>query len=370
MTTSTLARLAAATLLLSACGGDDDGASDAGAGTDGAPRIDADTTDASIVDCAADYRERGDAHNNPVAEGGSAEVTGLAVTSSSAPFTMCGQIDPAHASAVVADADAYAFELGANAATVVRIEMVAPDGADLDGLALRLYEAGEGPPVERAKGVFRNGYALIAGVTLQPGLYWVGVSAGLPAPDAPVGYTLTVSRDALACAAASGDPDHLETADGAGRGNDVVAITYEDPPALTASGIDAPESTGETLEPDQKVHLRGTSAALGSDGDSYLDRDTFLVATGTGTTELELRLRWPDGDVDLDLYLFSAGDLVQFNPTIPAVVAGESKDEVFTVNVVPDESYWVWVGAYDNTGQDGGTDLPVTYDVTLCPRAH
>lgn len=374
MTTSMLARCAAAALLLSACGGDDGDASDAGPGTDGAAPIDAVTTDASIVDCAADHQERGDGQNDPITGDGAAEATELLLSASGEPFTVCGQIDPAHSVGSIADGDAFAFELTGNNPSSIRIEMVAPGGADLDGLALRLYEAGEGPPVERAKGVFRNGYALVAGLSLEPGLYWLGVTAGLPLPDAPVGYTITVSRNEYTCAADGGAPDFTEAGDGAGRGNDMVTILYPAPPAATASGADDAEATGETLAAGEVVHLRGISAALASDGDSYLDRDTFLIATGADTTELEVRLTWPDpiGEdaADLDLYLFAAGALdEEFSGRLGAV-AGDQDDETFTINVDPSRSYWLWVGAFDDTDSGGGGALPETYDVTLCAREH
>lgn len=373
MTTSMLARCAWAALLLSACGGDDDAAGDASPGGDAAAAIDADTTDASVVDCEADHRERGEAGNNPFVEGGAAEGTDLSLTTGGDPFSLCGQMDPAQASGELVDTDAFAFEVTGGAGATIRIDLESPGGDALTGLTLRLYEAGEGPPVERAKGVFRNGYALVAGLHVEPGLYWVGITATAPAPEDAVGYTITVSHDTFTCPAASDDPDYLESDDGAGRDNDVVTIHYPDPPAATAAA-DGAEVTAGTLAAGETSHLRGVSAALGSDDDSYLDRDTFRVSTAADTTELQVRLRWPDpigeDGADLDLYLFAAGALDEEVSMRLGAVAGDEEDEIFTVNVDPSRNYWVWVGAFDDTGQGGGGALPVTYDVTLCARAH
>lgn len=373
---SRIAGAAIASLALFGCGDDDGGAADAGPPIDGTPAPDAVELDADVANCEADHRESRDRTNDPFDDDGTAESTGLMLTPGGEPFTVCGEIDPASAGPVIADSDAYSFEVTGNNAANVRIELVAPGAAELASLSLGLYQAGEGPPVQLADVAFKNGYAMIAGLALDPGDYWIGAAAGAPAPADPVVYSIQVAHNTFSCAAAAGAPTDTEGGDGPGdRGNDVVAIDYSaESPTLTASVADAPEATGITLEPDVIAHIRGESADIASDGDDYLDRDAYLVTTGATTTELEVRLTWPDpaGEdaVDLDVYLFAAGD-----PTIDyserfGAVAGDAADETFTINVDPDTTYWLWTGAFDDSAQGGATLLPVTYDLTLCPRAH
>ena len=369
--------LAAAVLALlsAACSGGDDGASpDGGTSGDGGPTTpDPDAGPGGpVVDCSADHQESAEATNDPVTvAGGSAEATGLQLGPDSAPFTLCGQIDPEQASQRSVDADYYRFEVRGNGPVNVRITLRAAV-AETGALALHLYQVDEGIPVFLADGPLRLGRALVAGLELEPGTYWVAALGRYPLPDDVIPYAVQIERNTLSCPAAAGDPDHTEAADGASsRGNDVVSILY---PAfeLTGSGTDQPEPTGLVLDgaAEQPArHLRGVSADVGSDGDDYLDRDSYLVTAGAATTELEVRLAWPDGDVDLDVFLFAAGDPGSDVSGGLGTTIGEQRDEVFTVTVLPGQAYWLWVGAFDDRAAGGATALPVGYDLTLCPRA-
>ena len=178
-----------------------------------------------------------------------------------------------------------------------------------------------------------------------------------------------VAENRESCPAAGGEPDFVETEGPAERTNDTVALDYPDPPHLT-DAVDAPEPTELVMAPGAPVHLRGTSGDVLSAGDSYLDRDAFAIATGADVGELEVRVAWPDGDVDLDVYLFAAGEPGEDHSVGLGNSIGGNGDELFTVNVDPDRSYWLWIGAFDSTAQGGANDRPVDYDVTLCPREH
>ena len=379
MTCCTTARrlLAAALLALlsAACSGGDDGASaDGGPASDGgatAPDPDARPV-GPVVDCSADHQESAEATNDPVTvDGGSAEATGFALGPDSAPFTVCGQIDPEQASQRSVDADYYRFEVRGTDPVNVRITLHAA-AEETGALSLHLYQVDEGIPVFLAAGPLRLGRALVAGLELEPGTYWLAALGRYPLPDDVIPYSIQIERNTLSCPAAAGDPDHAEAGDGgSSRGNDVVSILY---PAfeLTGSGSDQPESTGLVLDGAAERaarHIRGVSAEVGSDGDDYLDRDTYLVTAGAATNELEIRLTWPDGDVDLDLFLFAAGDPDSDVSGGLGTTIGEQRDEVFTVAVLPGQAYWLWVGAFDDRTAGGATDLPVTYDLSLCPRA-
>ncbi|HKE13901.1 MAG TPA: hypothetical protein VKB80_03475 [Kofleriaceae bacterium] len=368
----TLARFAAGLVLAwgGACGGGDDSAEDAAPVADGSPAGDAGSHDAAVVDCSGDHRESADSNNNPFAsDNGSAEKTSLSLAAGGRGFWVCGQLDPAQATDQVADYDAYEFEVVGDEPVNLRIELVASDAGD-SSLGLDLYRIDDGPPQQISSVPFRNGFALIAGIEADPGRYWVSAVAWPPVPPSPVGYAVLVSENQLSCPASEAMPI-AEAGDGAdSRGNDVVHIVLGDPPALTEAD-DAPEATGLTLEPDAVALLRGTSAAIPSDGDSYLDRDTYLVATGATSDELELRLTWPDdAGADLDFYLFAAGGPDKEYSVELGNLSGTRRDALMTLNVDPGQSYWLWVGALAPSEGTAATPVEVPYDVTLCPRAH
>ncbi len=365
----TPAHLAAALALAcgGACGGDDGGEPDAGPGQD-ASLIDASSRDAAVVDCSGDHRESAEDTNDPFSSGnGSAERTGLTLDSGEG-FWLCGQLDPGQASGDVADYDAYEFTVEAGDPVVLRVELVASDVGETP-VELDLFRIEDGPVEEVATDVpFRNGYALLAGLVAQPGRYWVSAKARPPAPGAPLGYAIRVSEDLLTCAPAGPPVAYAEAADGdLSRGNDTVQIHLPDSRALTDDEMDAPEPTELVLEPDAALLVRGESDAVESAGDSYLDRDTFLLATGATTSELEVRLTWPDGMGDLDINLFAAGDPETAYSGLLGTQPGLKRDEVMTLNVDPGRDYWLWVGAYDGGGMQA---MPVAYDITLCPRVH
>jgi hypothetical protein len=353
-----------AALGVSACGSDDGGGNDDGATTDAAAPTDALLSDASVVDCQGDYRESHDRTNDPVTvENGAAEVTGFVLRGGSDPFTVCGQIDPAQSNASVTDGDYFEFTVGGTSAVSVRIELTAPDGDQASGLAIDLHRVEEGTPIFVASGPYRTDYGLIAGIPLEPGTYWVNAVAFDPAPENPVLYTISIHRDTLACPRLD-DPTYPESSDGAGRGNDMVAIDHPDPPELTVAD-DTPEMTGIELDPlTGPVSLQGVSADLASTGDSYLDRDSYLIRTGPDTNEIEVRLSWLNDDDDLDVYLFAPGPSLEDYSVGLGAGVGTMDDERFTVSVDPGRNYWLWVGAY----QSGSG--AVEYNATVCPRSH
>jgi len=353
-----------AACLMAACGSDS-GSGDAGPPLDAAAPSDALLSDASVVDCLGDYRESFDRTNDPLTvENGEAEPTGFVLRGGTEPFTVCGQIDPAQSNDTVVDGDYYEFTVGGTTPVNVRIELTAPDGNQATDLAIDLHQVDEGTPFFVASGPFRTDYSLIAGISLAPGTYWVNAVAFHPAPDNPVLYTISIERDTFTCPRVE-VATYPESSDGAGRENDMVAIQHPDPPELTAAD-DSPEVTGIVLDPASgPVSLQGQSAALGSDGDSYLDRDSYLVRSGPETNELEIRLSWPNDTVDLDVYLFAKDDpLDDYSVSLGASV-DKMDDELFTVAIDPDRAYWLWVGAYQD-----GTGLPISYNATLCPRIH
>ena len=351
--------------LVAACGGDD-GAGDSLPPLDAAAPSDAVLSDAAVVDCDGDYRESRDRTNDPLTvEGGEAEPTGFVLRGASDPFSLCGQIDPAQANDTVVDGDYYEFTVGGTSPVNVRIELRAPDGGEVSDLEIDLHVVEEGTPVFVASGPFRSDYGLIAGIPLEPGTYWVNAVAFSPPPEVPVLYSISIERDMMTCPRKE-TADYAETGDGTGRGNDMIAINHPEPPALTTMMSDSPETTGIELGAETgAVAVQGVSAALASAGDSYLDRDSYLVRTAPETNEVEVRLNWPNGDDDLDVYLFAAGDPSRDYSVGLGAKVDKVDDERFTVSVDPDRPYWLWVGAYKD-----GSGLAVPYSVTICPRSN
>jgi hypothetical protein len=377
---------AAVTLALSAllgqtaCSGKLVGGTGAGGPADaGDPDIgDERPIDGAVATCSADHPERAEGENDPItgSGGGSAESTGFAMEVGSEAMSICGVLDLAQRNDKVIDGDVYQFDVTGSDPVPARITLVSP-GRGEARLFLELYHLDDDGPVRVAGARPLGDAALLAGLLLAPGTYWVAASALYPVPDVDLAYSLSIEPDQHRCEAAAGDPDYQERSDGPQhRGNDAISILYPEF-SLTESPADSPESTNLTLAPGEEggavFLLRGESAETSSAGDDYLDRDAFAITIGPTTSELEVRLTWPGrdagGDVDLDLYLFAAGNPAADLSTGRGATVGEQKDETFTVRVDPDTEYWLWVAAFDDTAAGGATSLPAAYDLTLCPRA-
>jgi hypothetical protein len=355
-------------LILAACGGDDDDDGDINF-ADSAPTVDSDPSpDAppSVEGC--DYTEADDAGNSM-----EPETTPLAVAAGAPGPVVCGAIDPAfqvEGENPAADVDAYEFTVeGVEGDRIpYRIVLGAAGGADLAGFGMAIYfVTDEGlQPVDGADYV--NGYGLATNGFLIPGTFLLVVAAGAdPLPAAAVNYKVELGQR-LPCEAAAGEPNFVEANDGGtNRRNDMVRWSWTgDPPGtITGPTTDNPEPTALTLAPDTAIHLRGDSAAVTSP-DDYVDRDSFLVTSGADVNEIDIRLTWPDGDVDMDVLVMIP---TEENPVEEisgggGTIIGTTADELFTVRVPPGGDLWLWAGTYD----DPDITLPVTYDMTVCPR--
>jgi hypothetical protein len=138
--------------------------------------------------------------------------------------------------------------------------------------------------------------------------------------------------------------------------NDVVQITFAGGTmmSLTASGADAPEVSGVNMLPNFVARISGGIAATGLVGD-YKDPDTYSFTTGAGMDSLTIRLNWA-GAADLDWFLFK-GDV----PAVASSAFGRSgEDEMLTVSVLPNTTYWLFAG------MDKASTAPATYDLSMC----
>lgn len=334
------------------------GAADSGPSPDGS------------VNAACDYTEADDAGND-IFGGGSAEASSITFSAGGGEKVICGSIDPANMDTDVGDADGDAFQFTVDGAAEdripMRVVMTAPNGDTLTNFAVLILPTGGSQFVSGDN--FSDGFALAGNYYFKGGeSYEVVVVAGNdPLPNAPVSYEVHIG-EALPCDAAAGQADFTEANENPNfRDNDIVSVNYAgDPVYALTTADDTPEATGLTLTPDTNVHLAGKSGDVTADGDSYLDRDTFLLGTDTDVNEVTVRLTWPDGDVDMDTYAFEEDTA---DPPIGgATMIDTAKDEVFTMRVTPETNLWLWAAAYDDTGNGGDTDLAIDYDITVCPR--
>jgi hypothetical protein len=183
-------------------------------------------------------------------------------------------------------------------------------------------------------------------------------------PAAALDYELRiVADDPLVRCPDAEQADYVEERDTEAGNveNDVVALT--DSVALTASPLDAPEPSGPelTIAPDG---VYGVDGAIGAHiqpvDESYLDRDTYVVATGANTNQLDVRVRWTDGKKlsDLDWYLFD--DRGEDPPVLIRRSSSVDNPELQTVAVLPSSTYWLVVASY------AGSPPEQPYQVTMC----
>jgi len=336
---------------------------DAGPLPDAAPDIDGAIADAAPLACSptGDYIEADDAGNDAF-HSGAIEDSGLTFTNLTS-VTIGGCIDPTYADATdppVADADIYSVTLGGTASRFVSGRITSPDGAAADGGFVDIYD-GNGNFV--GGGSLANGDGPISPAFVTSGTLYVAVYH--PDSTLATGYTYQVKLEVLTCTQPSAT-DYIESGDGAtSRGNDMFGVTWG-PFAMTATAAtDTAEATGLTLDANQTMRLRGRSADVTSDGDEYLDRDTFAFTTGAATRRIAVMVTWntttfPGNDLD---FLVLPADQID---TTEVIGAGASVGEVVERSgavVAPGTDYWTWVANY--TGSTP-TAAGVLYNLTVC----
>ncbi len=350
---------------LFACGGDDDGGiiiADSGPTVDSGGSIDA-------AGGCGDYEESADATNDTlVSETGMAEASGISFAAGDSK-TVCGVIDPAQANAEAGtvDIDAFDFAVGANAP--LRVVLRSPGGDELGalGVLVQFVDPEQGPGTVTSGG-FVEGYALATSSFSLEGTWRLAVFAlpGETPPADSIPYTIEIS-DQIPCGPAAGDPDYLEAKDGAkNRKNDVVSADWAMDPVtkLTRATTDVAEPTDLTLAAGTDVHIRGTTADVVAN-DDYHDKDTFALTNGDDANEVDVHLTWPDGDIDMDTMAFVAdSDMPEDLANGGGAFIDNNADEQFTVRLPAGVDIWLWAAAYNS----GATDLPVDYDITVCPR--
>lgn len=380
-------RLVLGACVMTACGGGGGATLDAppGAGDDARPVIDAQDVLDAPFDAAADASPDAAADAAPdatpdaapdapdappppppacdyleVADGSNAataEETSLTVGADAR--SLCGTINIGHYDAATrtVDRDRYRVTSDGTVPLVVR-SFGAPGAAELSVL---VFDIAALPTLlfgTTSTSTVPDHVAFTA--VLPAGTYDVVVAALADADlGAPVDYKISFAPDAPSrCPAITAAASYTEAADGAGTGNDVIAVKFATDPRfkLTTLATDAPEPTGLTIDATTPVRISGASANVNAD-DDYMDRDTFLVQTGPATSELTLRLDWADHGVDLDYVVFPANQTAEAGESLLATPG----EEYNVVAVKPSTAYWIWIGSHD-----GSAVLPAAYDLSIC----
>ncbi len=345
--------------LVAACGGDD-GTS---AGPDAFVRDDAGSWDAAPPDC--DYTEADDDGNDT-----DGEPTGL--TAGGDATTICGTIDARAPDSVGhVDVDQYAFAVADAGEFLIRVDSA--HGRDVALITADAALAAGGAGSDRGHGLWVGNH-LVFFTPLEAGEMIVTVAAFDEAmPAEAIDYTISIVPDdgSVRCVASTEPVAYAEAADGTGsRDNDMAEVVYSPEFAIaeTSSDTDAPEpaASSATITAGMKYRLTGTSADVATVGDEYRDRDTFLIATGADTNELTVRVTWAGGaDLDFLLMPVPAASATPIS-LLDGTAVSQAGPELRTGAVLPSTSYWLWVGAYDDTG----ITLPKAYVITVCGEAY
>jgi hypothetical protein len=308
----------------------------------------------TIAPCG--YTETVDATNNTTAE-----ISGLTIGTQSG--SLCGQIDGGHfdPTSKTVDVDSYTVAVSGTAELIVQFEDSTPAG--LTDFQVAIFDTAANPTLLNAgdyNGSLGDHGAYLA--ELPAGNYNVVVSATAMTDIAaaiPYKVHLVADQPTTRCGDLTGMPvDYTEANDGASnKGNDVVLVDFSKNPSFTMT-TSTPEPTALTVDPTKTFHISGSSATVAAGTDRYLDRDTYLIATGAATNELSIRLDWPGSTADLDYVVFEANMLT---PNVAATLTSTTQDEFATFAVKPSTSYWVWIGAYK-----GSTGTPIAYDAAVC----
>lgn len=308
----------------------------------------ADEPDAPPLPTGCDYAEQDDEGNDDVTETGSPELTGESL-SAAAPKVVCGTVSADHWNGAdnTVDVDGYSLQLPAGPIIVT----LSGTGLETLGEAkLGIYSGSNFETVE-AEEPLVGSHAVVM-LDVPSGAYEFAILAeNGTAITAAIQYKIKISVDtpATRCPKIVGAANHMEGT----ANNDVVQITYAGGPQYAITTGTA-EPTGVNILPNFVARISGAIAATGQVGD-YKDPDTYSFTTGPAMDSLTIRLNW-GGAADLDWFLFK-GNV----PAVASMATGKSgEDEMLTVSVLPNTTYWLF------TGMDTLSSAPATYDLSLC----
>jgi hypothetical protein len=338
--------LAVILTLATACGDDGSSSPDAQLIVD-SPEIDAPPT---IPGC--DHVEADDEGNDDVTQDGTPELTGLSL-SAAAGTVICGTVSPDHHddSDGTVDVDGFTLQLPAGPVLIT----LSGTGLETLGEAKLGVYSGAGFTEIEAEEPLVGSHAVVM-LDLPAGAYELALLAENGTEiTAAIPYKIKISVDtpATRCPKIAGAANYMEAA----GMNDTFQITYPGDVLTiteTASGADAPAASGVNLLPGFAARISGNIASTGQTG-AYKDPDTYSFTTGAGVDSLTIRLNWP-GAADLDWFLFKGG--------LPVVASransSSAEDEMLTVSVLPNSTYWLFTGMFEDS------TAPMAYDLSIC----
>ena len=302
-----------------------------------------------------DYTESQDLTNDYYGSNFMLEQTGLVFTGASQ--TICGvanngHYDPDYDSV---DIDDYGITVGSDADVLITLSgSLGP----ISQVGVWVYD-----PVNNVNvgGGYFVGTHGAASMHVPAGTYQLSVEAyDNHDAAAPIPYHVTIAADQplVRCPTLHTPATYIETHDGlTNTANDMIDIDYTLWPSeymYNAAG-ELAEPTGMSVENGYYYHVTGVSAANALRG-SYFDHDTYTLTAG-GANQIAVRLDWASSTVDLDYYLFTDGTTFPLASSATWQLGGE---EFATFAVAPGATYWLWVGAdEDSTG-------PSAYDISVC----
>jgi hypothetical protein len=315
-------------------------------------------TDASADATPPDFVEPATGNSDPFL-GGAAATTGLTLGATGT-VTIAGTIASAGGNPAWADSDAYAFTVGAD--TNVQAELTFPSPSASGGAVWSVAIHKADRKLVAWWGMSTEGRALTQPTKLPAGTYFVHVAAASPAPAAPIPYTVRLRAGALGDCVAGSGAAYLEN-EATVRGNDAVSVDWFAYPRLAATtATDPPESSGITLPAGASAVIEGSSGATKAAGDSYLDRDAFTFTAGPDTHEVRVLLEYMATDVNLDVFVFAADE----KRLVGTGIEVSGSPERAAIPVEPGKTYWLWIGARDESAIGGDKTLPARYRATLC----
>jgi len=317
-----------------------------------------------------DYGELRDATNDDdgTPSGGSPEDTMVAFSAST---VLCGKLDSSHFDATSGKVDADAFMFNLPAAGVLYLQMYGTGLEGVDEVRVAIY-GGTGFTSLQMSGVFAVNHAALT-VPLESGTYEVYIQAYNPtALTADVSYKVKLTPDTTQtdCALVT-TGGYAEARDAATNnlGNDMIVVDLDaDGPVFTAASSDQPEPSALTIATTGSSRFTGTAEVTApTTVNSYKDRDTFEIRTGPTTNEISIRTTWTAAVADLDLTVFEKPDVAATSPfelASSAAAADGPSEELVTLAVKPDTSYWVWIGNWnESTGA-------AAYSTTICGKSY
>lgn len=284
---------------------------------------------------------------------------------------LCGSFNIARyeAGTQKVDADAYTFNLPAAGTLYMQLY-----GTGLDALSEVRFAVYGGSAFDtlQMSGVFQGDHAAMS-VPLESGTYEVYIQAfNATAPASDVGYKVKITADTTTtnCALLT-TGGYAEARDAAttNLGNDMIVVDLDaNGPEFTTSTADQPEPTALTIDATGSSRFSGnadiTTAATAT---TYIDRDTFEIKTGAATHEISIRTAWATATADLDVVVFekpAPTDMTPFELSTSAATGMGPSEELNTIAVKPNTSYWVWIGNWN------GSTTVAPYAATICGRGY